>query len=418
MKELVRAELSKMIGNKAVKGAVFLCLVYIVIAIFFSVRGESYTTYNNDTNKLLEYNGLNAIRHKNKDMKDVSCQLTESRIEKLITKVQDLEKEQNVNSVFDLNDNVYFQEIDRYWDIIDLINISYSTEDGFDATVINKVKASEAGAFYQNRVKSIKEKLNVYHSGYGKISGKQKKVILDQANKLKTPLSYKCFDGWSKIIDNFYVLNIVTILMICFAVSILFTLEYQNGMILIVLSTPNGKSKMISAKLRTASIFSTSLIIVANLIFLAVMLLIYGSSAWNSSIQIKASYWLSLYNIQFYQLILYGIIISILAGLLMVMITACISYIVKKTFLTVSLSLLFLFIAKLVPVRGLPKVLDNLIHMVPINSFNIDYEARVESTVSLFGREYIRGYVTPIFLVICIAILIPIVKKLYRTQEA
>lgn len=417
MKNLIQAECKKIMKNKAVKFTWGVCILYMMAAILFSVHSEEYRTYDVSNQRYVEYHGYDAIKHKSGDMKKISYILTQNEIAKIIDDLNQIKKDNHVKSIYDLDDKIFFgKKRNSEDDIIDLISRAYSKEGEYDVYAIDKLNASDANKFYKNRRKVTEKNLKNIPEGYGKISNKQKKTILQSVDKMQEPLQYQYFHGWEKILDNFYWVNIVIILGVVFTASTLFSMEYANQMILLILSTPNGKEKFIIAKIRAAMRFATITVLGMNALFSMVMLTIYGASGWNCMIQIDSSNWLSVYNVTFSQLFIYGVCMVWVASIAVILITALLSCKMRKTANIMGLTCFILFIPRLIN-QTLPKTFDNLLHLLPIHIFDVNYEVKTLYTVNIFGREYLRGYIAPVFEIILCSVILWITIQCFKKVE-
>ncbi|MBC2455281.1 hypothetical protein, partial [Clostridium saccharobutylicum] len=172
------------------------------------------------------------------------------------------------------------------------------------------------------------------------------------------------------------------------------------------------------SKIKASIIFAGITYLILNLLFAALLFSFYGFSGWNCPIQIKSLYWLSIYNIKFYEAYILAIVIGLSTCLFMVMITLLSGTILKKAFLTMSVVSTFLLAPLLIDTEPLSKIPANLIELLPIKAINYSHTLIKQSMYNVFGIEILRGYITPIILLIAGIAIIPLIVTIYNKQQA
>ncbi|MCB2314108.1 hypothetical protein LGL55_23990 [Clostridium tagluense] len=414
---LTKLEFKKIISNKAFKVACFLAVIYIIGALFDSISLERCWKLNNSgvTQKL---SGIEAIKQKKVEVQKSKGYLDDKKIKEVINYYQEL-KNTNKDS---MDQYGVFKDIiiAKYWQpyigIQSLFAMAYSDLHTSDYTIIDTLTPNSSKEFYSNRIKKISGylELEYEHPQFDKVDANK---IIKESKNLTKPMYYDYADGWIRLMDNFFSLNLVIIFILCFSVCSVFTEDIQNSMILVVFPSINGKTKLALSKIKASIIFTSITYLVLNFLFASLLLSFYGFSGWNCSIQITPMYFLSIYNIKFYEAYILAIIIGLSTCLFMVMLTLLLENILKNAFLTISAASAFLLLPILINTEPLSKIPANLIEILPIKAINYTHTLIKQSMYNVFGIEILRGYITPIILLIAGIAVIPFIVKIYNKQQ-
>ncbi|MEN8907744.1 MAG: hypothetical protein ABF289_17480 [Clostridiales bacterium] len=414
MNSLTKLEFKKIISNKAIKIACAICILIVLYAVIAGITIPEYSKPN-DQEKNIEYvHGFEAIKLKKEATAKYEGYLDEKKIMDIKNyndKIKSNKSNLNDGQISDYANSKYCQPYD---DISFLIMSSYSDLNTSNITIDN-FKTNSVGEFYKNRVKLIESNFNVKYSNIN-FSKDDKKTIINFAKNLTTPLYYEYYDGWDMLITNLFEVNVAVILILCFCITFVYLIDYQNGMITVVLTTVNGKSNLCKSKIKASIIFSSLVYTIVTILHTVLILFFYGYSGWDCPIQISSKYWLSIYNLKFYQLYLLGIIVGLCVCVFMIMCTLLFANIFKKSILTLSMSVIVLLVPALIDTSSIPKVFRYIIEISPIKILDILSTIKQPLTYNIFGSIQ-KGYINYLFLIVISVILIPIIYNLYRKQE-
>ncbi|OAV39150.1 hypothetical protein [Clostridium saccharobutylicum] len=226
---ITKLELKKIISNKAVKVGLSLVLVYIIVALIGSIQVARYESVNDSLNTIEELKGMKAINQKKVDVEKVKGYLDEKSIKEIISNYNKLRNNKNnLTAKGELKDDV----CNKYWvpysDIQNLLLESYVPLNTIDDNVLDKLTPNSSKEFYSNRIKQIKDSLNLNYKQV-KFDESDVAAVTDKAKNLTQPMYYEYADGWFKLMDNLPFLNILIILILCFSVCRTFTEDIQNG---------------------------------------------------------------------------------------------------------------------------------------------------------------------------------------------
>jgi hypothetical protein len=417
MNSLTKLEFLKLIRNKPVRIACCVVILYILVVLIGNITSENYYKYDYNANEVGTLKGLKAIKEERLQIKTIAGFLDEGKVKGIIGYYKELISKDKAAEGDGLSEKSYERYWQKYSGIQLLIGMSYSSINTIDTQIIGKLSEDDSKRFYSNRVKKIEEYLNQSYRN-SPFDNNDKISIINAAKSLKTPLYFDYKEGWSKVLKGSHFFNIVIILVLCFCNCIIFTNDYQNGMTYVVRATINGKNKLAYAKIKASLIFSTLCFILFHIIYFGGFTLFYGFSGWNCPIQIDTKFWLSIYNLKFYQAYLMMLFIALCTCIFMITCTLLFANILKKAFLSISVVAVLMLIPAFINTKSFSKGLTNLVELFPVKAINIGYSLTQQYFYNILGNPILRCYITPFVLIIGTIILIPIIIRVYSKLEA
>lgn len=121
---------------------------------------------------------------------------------------------------------------------------------------ISEISTEGGIHFYERRLERIQDFLNMDFS-YGNYSEEEKEFWLDKAKQVQTPFAW----GDRRAMDTLWlIIEIVFFLLFVISICIapVFAAEYESGAAALLLTTKKGKTKLITAKILVAIIFTLS----------------------------------------------------------------------------------------------------------------------------------------------------------------
>lgn len=408
MNNLTRFELKKIIKRKSTIGSIAVVLVAFIINLTFSVLNES--NGSNLTGDLKR--GISAISQRRVESEKLKGYLTEKRISEIINIYNDLEKKYENMSDFDgLSEDAYYTHWQKYKDIDYLIDRSYGESLLLGVDASSNLKQEEGAKFYSNRKKQIS---NYIRSEY---SVKEKDKIMEITDKMEIPLYYNYTDGWFKLLWDMSLFSVVSIICVCVCIAPIFSSECEEQIDSIILSTKHGKDKLIKSKFKASFIFTTIFYFVSVALIAAIRLFIYGFDGWNCKVQVVATYWHSMYNINFLQAFLFSVTLGYIACLSTASIAMFISSKLKKSFTVVIATLGLLFIPRLINTVNMPRFIKCIVDLFPINAANINNTLGYYKFYNIFGVLVIQSWIMIVVYIILTVSLLIFTDRAFRNYE-
>lgn len=410
---LIKIEFLKLISSKANQLACLLVFIYILIAVIGSIYSVTYYELDDNGNVNI-IKGFDAIREKEKRISEISGYLDVKKINDIVKHYQDLKVNDSlVGEDGELTDAAWVSYWVQYLDIQRIFAIAFSELHTFDMRVIDNLSIDEAKELYKARVSKINEYLELYYDK-PKFTSEDKIIINGLAESMHDPIYYTFFDGWAKVLDNYFTLNIVIVLILCFCVSNIFTEDFSSKMILIVFPTARGKDDLVGAKIIASLLFTLIMYIIFNIVFACGILSTFGVSGWNSEIQIHSKNWLSIYNLTFSQAYILALLIGLTVSIFIAVLTLLIANVTKKTHLTISIIACIFVMPIFINTKSLSKFFANIVEVLPINALKVTYILRQQAIYNVLSKGILRGYFAPVILIIGTLMVIPLIVKRYK----
>lgn len=179
------------------------------------------------------------------------------------------------------------------------------------------------------------------------------------------------FVTWSELFRVMEVVFLPIALMIILFCSTLFANERVTGMLPLLFSTEDGRTKMVKTKLAVGSIGSLVGFFIIQTVIFACYLLLFGTVGWDTSIQANLMMGLSNFSENWNQVQVYVciVLVQFVELLFVATVTLFVSSLCRTTFssLAISLILFFMPMALLKVLNG--TVIASFLSFLPINFF-------------------------------------------------
>ena len=355
MKTLVHYEMKKIWKRKST-GVVFLLMLLSIIAIsLIFVSDQGY--YGKDG---AELHGFDAISEKQSIEHAAAGPLDSQRLQMILQNYKATYANQaNYDSTTGfLRNDVYVENVLPYREILNLIRGVY-TPDVYDLSDLTTLSDEQVGDFYTTRQNNIQ---GILASGNYTTAEKEKIMELDA--QITIPFAFDYSNGWKTLLTRaFSLLFMLIALATCIMISPIFSYEYQIGTDAILLPTRYGRRATVRAKI-VAGWFTTSIVyLVSVLIGIGIIIAIFGAQGWSCHFQILSLN--SFYDVQIWQVVLYGIVINYTVILSVMSFTMLLSAICKTTFVTVVISTLCTAAPLFLPTSQNNAMMHHLVNLLP-----------------------------------------------------
>ncbi|NBI63991.1 ABC transporter permease [Clostridiales bacterium] len=289
-------EAKKVFSKPINKAAIAILAAVLVIASFLTIRDVTYVT--SDGNHI---SGIKAAGHLQQEKSRWAGDLTEDVLKKVIQENAAIASTKEAKSEDWRENEKAFAKKQGFNDIRDMISEGFSPIENYDYNTAEGVSEKEVGELYQRRLSNLKIWLDS-EDMKGNFTENEKKYIIDQYENLKTPLYYEYADGWKALMDSQYLLTLVmiTLLVLGFLVSGIFSDEFSLKADAIFFSARLGRGKAIRAKMGAGFFIVTIIYWGTLLIYALIVLGVLGFGGGECAVQ-TGDNWLSLYNISYIQ---------------------------------------------------------------------------------------------------------------------
>lgn len=391
MKTLVYYETKKIWKRKST-GIVFLLMLLCIIAInFVFVSEQGY--YGEDSASL---HGLDAISEKRNIEHALAGPLDSQRLQSTFQSYI----ENYVNREYESNADYlqsYIKNVQPYREILDLIR-GVCTPNTYDLSALDALSSEQAGAFYETRQNNVRAILN-----FGSYTEAEKEKILEMDSQISIPFAFDYTKGWETLLTRaFSLLFMLIALATCIMISPVFSYEYQIGTDAILLPAKHGRGATVCAKIVAGWIVTSIVYLVTVLIGVGIIAATFGVLGWNCDFQTLSLN--SFYDVQIWQVVLYGIGINYIVILSAMTFTMLLSSICKETFITVIISTLCTVVPMFFPTSQ-NAVISHLIALLPAKAV-MTYSVFSSYDVYSFGKLVI----TLPYMILLVAIVLGILE--------
>lgn len=240
-------------------------------------------------------------------------------------------KQEKYNTLLDentLKDIVNRKDKSKYLynsNLVRLVSSNYQDQK------VEELTSSDIGNFYNQRNTNVKNNLKVLSSaGLAKFTDKQIKDLVEKTKKLDTPLKVGYAEGWKNLNND--MIDIMPLILGLISVIILpvFAEDPKTKMRQLYISTEHGKKTLVKSRIVAGFEIGAINYFTIVLIFTLCKLLIFGFQGASLPIQSSTTYFLSVYNITYFEQYLLNIVLGFVAMLFTVSMTLLFTTIVDQ----------------------------------------------------------------------------------------
>lgn len=405
---MILYEIKKILSRTGSKVGILVLLITLVVSCYFAVV---YTTYVDKEGN--EHTGIKSVKNLREEKEEWTGMMTEDYLKEIIRENNEI----NAVYPYDPNNlvisNMGYSMVQGFEDIKTIINCAFGEFRSYNYLKADSVTEDEVGNLYENRIQNVKTWLSSDEAMY-QFSEAEKEYIIGSYETLETPFYYEPIDGWRAALEYVVTIIMITMLVLSFFVSGIFSSEFQMKADSIFFSTKYGRNKGTLSKIAAGLIVITVVYWTMILLYSLVVFSIYGTSGANCVIQISLGGWKSLYHMTFiqeYLLVIIGGYVGVVFILLLSMLVSAKTHTSK---IAVTIPFIMIFIQSFF--GGFPNLKD-VLGLLP------DQLLQMNMAVSTFVLYEIGGKVVPsvpilmtIYPVLCI-VLLPIMYRIYHRTE-
>lgn len=395
----------KKIFLKRVNQVVLLVLLAIVlVGSFLTIRDVK--CYREDGTMI---SGLSAARQLRKEKNKWQGRLTEEVIQQAVA------ENQAVNASAE-SEELMLAGRQNLEDIRELVNMGFSKIGEYDYYVCDQIAVDQAESLYEKRLSNLKEEIiGTEQQEKLAFSQKEKEFLIHQYKNLKTPLFYEYMEGWKALLDSQYLptLMIITIVIIGFLISGIFSDEFQLKADSIFFSTKLGRNRAVGAKIKAGFLAITAVYWSVMLLFSVIVLGVLGFGGAGCMIQTGGN-WYSMYNITYFQDWLLSMCGGYVANLFILMLAMLISAKTRSTVVAITIP----FALSCAPMfLGRVSMLTELMNLFPDMLLRISKFLDVFLVCEIGGKVFGLYFVLiPVYLLLSL-MLTPVLYYGYRKSE-
>lgn len=408
---MFRYEVKKVFAKTGSKIALLLLAAVLVIACWFAAD-VSYVNGSGESEK-----GIAAVRKLREAQKEWAGILDEEKLRQVIVELRRINATPQAQSKDVRESNIAYGWQQGVLGIRWLMTGSYA--DGFqhsDYYRPDSLNPDDASAFYSNRITLLKEWLaDEKGNAYYRFSDAEKAYLIHQYETLETPFYYDYLQGWSQLFEWYPMVVMITMMILGYLVSGIFSNEFQWKADAVFFSAKHGRNKAVAAKVKAGVSIVTVIYWTMALLYTAVVLMYLGTDGAACPIQANWGSWKSFYNIQIWQEYLLLVIGGYIGCLFISFLVMFISAMGKSAVIAVMTPTILIFLPSFIG-NIESSVTDRILGLLP------DQLLQVNMVLKYFNLYELGGKVIaalPILLVLygmLTIVLIPLVYQVYRKR--
>lgn len=368
MLSLIKFELKKMLTRRvavAANAGAIVMLVAVMALNVMQARAEG------NAGEILS--GPEAIAHRREVTEARAGELTPERVAADIAHYQEIAYERlNPEELAEMSDAAAYEAVAEAYDQATRLELY----DPYYITLLKpwavrglepyqyafRVTPEMALDFYGALAASLQDSLDEGMGGEWVYSPAERAFWTEKEAGVAEPIGYGWSGGWDNILDCTAFL-VFAIFAACVTVTPLFASEYREGTDAVLLSSLNGRGRLVAAKLAAAALYATALFAAGAAIVCGVSLAFYGAGGADLAIQNYAL--ASPYNLTMAQAAALYIGIFYLVMLGMLALTLALSASTPSTLAIIVTDVVVLFVTGLLPSAGVG-VLRHILTLFPM----------------------------------------------------
>lgn len=403
---MVRFEIKKVFSTFGSRVAVFLLGCVVAISCYLAISGVEWINEQGDPET-----GFAAIVKLKQAQEKWEGELNEKKLCVIIQELQRINATPEAQSRdYDQNDIAYSWK-QGFLPVRDMMNYAYAPNfNTFDYFIADNLSTSQAGEFYTNRTRLVKEFL---YDGDGKdsFSAAEKDFLVKQYKIIKTPFYYEYKEGWSQMLHNSPTVIMIAALILGYLVAGIFSNEFRWKSDAIFFTTVHGRNSATAAKIKAGFLIVTGLYWSAIAVYTLVTLGILGFGGVGCPIQMDM--WKCFYNLTFGQTYLLVTVGGYIGNLFFAFLTMWVSAKTRSSLFAVTVPFLLIFI---------PTVLDNMdvewiskmVGLFPDQLLQISQVMRYFRVYEFGGNVLSAMSILPVLYLILAAVLVPLMYREFR----
>ena len=405
---MILFEIKKVLSRTGSKVGLLVLCITLAVTSYFAI---GYSTYVDREGN--EHTGISAVHTLREEKEKWTGVVTEEYLKEVIRANNEINEVYPYNPSDPVTSDMGYSLSQGFEDIQTIINCAFGGFRSYDYFRIDSVTEEEVGALYENRIRNVSTWL-ASDEAKELYSDAEKEYIINSYETLETPFYYEPKDGWQAALEYVITIIMITMLVLGFFVSGIFSCEFQWKADSIFFSTKYGKNKGTLCKMAAGLIIVTVVYWSMIFLFSLIVFCVYGTSGADCVIQTSHAGWKSLYHMTYFQEYLLVIVGGYVGALFILLLSMLVSAKTHTGVIAVTIPFIMIFIQSFF--GGFPK-LTAILGLLP------DQLLQMSMAVNTFVLYEIGGKVVPsvpilmtIYPILCI-VLLPIMYHVYHRTE-
>lgn len=293
---MVRYEVKKVFGTVGGRLAAVLMLLLVLLSSYMAVSGVEWINEAGDPET-----GFAAISKLRRAQKEWAGPLDEDRLQAIIRENQRLCATPEAQSRdYEQNDIAYGWK-QGFRPVLDMMNYAYAAGfQEFDWYCNERVTPDQAGDFYLNRAKLMKQWLHEENSTASHLfTEKEQAYLVEQYETLESPFYYDYSEGWTQLLYNSPSVIMIAALILGYLCAGIFANEFRWKSDAVFFSSALGRDRAVAAKIQAGFLTVTCTYWLSVALYTLITLGCLGFDGWNCPLQ--TDLWKSFYHLKLWQ---------------------------------------------------------------------------------------------------------------------
>lgn len=328
VKKLIFIEIKKCINPKIIFAFCFFTIIFLSTFFLYSI--SSTDVYVNEFSIDAKIDGISAKRDA---QAKIEKKLTDKELRnslKVFTGITNDKSNFDSTGNLMINGSESIKMFNKYSDLANLVIRAYSPMYSFNPDILNHLDLNDitVQSIFVNRENNIKT------------------INPDFSDKLKEQkyIDFGYSLGWQTLLNDLPYIQIYSMIISLIIAALIFFVEKKCNMNMILRTLATKESKINFIKAITVLIMNSAIYFSIVLIYSALIWSVFGLDGWNMKIQTSYLFWLSPFNINYFQAYMVNVLIGYLAVLVVTFFTSLLVKINEKKNIGELLSILFIFI--------------------------------------------------------------------------
>lgn len=260
-----------------------------------------------------------------------------------------------------------------------------------------KTRVPDEAELYRVKADKIEEYLEESFT-----TDSEKEFWKKQYEKIEKPYKYCYHDAYSRLIDGFMTVSVLTMAFLATVLSGVFPGEKATKTEGLILSSALGKKSTYGAKMLAGITVSLGTALTVGILSFAVCLGFYGTEGFNLPLNFEVNFVMYPLSVGQGSLMLYGMLL--ISAALWAVFIMFVSEFIKNGMATLSASMLLLIVTNMVSFPVSARVLGQIWDWLPLNYPSV-WNMFDERTLPIFGKCFTSWQVLPL-IYLCLVIML------------
>lgn len=406
---MFKYEMKKIFSRMSGRLSVMLLLAVTVITCWFAAD-VSYVNEDGESET-----GYTAVRKLREAQKEWAGILDEEKLRQVIVENKRISMTPQAHSKDYRENDIAFGWRQGIDEIRDLLNDSYAeTFRSYDYYRADSLSAKDAASFYENRTALLTAWLK--EEAKDQFSDAEKAYLIHQYQTLEVPFFYDYMKGWTQLSEYAPTVIMVTMLILGFLTSGIFSNEYAWKADAVFFSAKYGRNRAVAAKVKAGFCTVTLLYWSVISLYSGAVLSYLGADGAFCPVQADTSGWKCFYNIQNWQKYLLVIAGGYAGCLFISLLAMLVSARTRSAVLAVMIPFVLIFVPSFLSNIQSP-VMNKILGLLP------DRLLQISRALGFFDLYQIGDRVTgavPVLFVMYIGLAVilgPVIYQVYRRGQ-